>query len=322
MHILFVIDPLEMLNLATETSLLLIEELARRGHVSSVATIHGLSLTEHGAAAQARSIELDLTRQPFYDLGPQTSGGFERFDLVLMRKDPPVDEAYIFATHVLERATADTLVLNNPVSLRLLNEKLLPLRFPQWTPPTLVSADAEQLDAFSRAHGRIVLKPLSECSGRGIRLIDANDAASAITKALAARNGSPLLAQKFLPGVAHGDKRVIVVDGKPIGAVNRIPRSADHLANIHQGAEVRRTDISDHESNVIAHVGRVLQQYGLYFAGLDFIDGYLTEINITSPSAVRQINQMSAVHLEVTMVDFLERFVSTAGKDERVHAID
>ncbi|MBI3784402.1 MAG: glutathione synthase [Deltaproteobacteria bacterium] len=314
MRFLFIIDPLDTLNLATETSLLLIEELTRRGHRSSVATIADLSLTHRGATVRARPIEIDLAQQPFYRLGVVDDDGFASFDLVLMRKDPPVDEAFIFATHVLERATAVVPVLNNPVSLRLLNEKLLPLQFPQWTPPTVVSADPVDLIRFAIEHGRVVLKPLTECSGRGIRLVDADTAPSAIHAALVERRGSPLLEQKFLPGVAYGDKRIIVLDGEPIGAVNRIPQAPDRLANIHQGAQVQRTEITARERSIVAQAAGLLRQHGLFLAGLDFIDGYLTEINITSPSAVRQINAVSGTQLEVTIVDFLERFVTTSQK--------
>jgi glutathione synthase len=322
MRVLFIVDPLDTLNLATETSLLLIEELGRRGHASYVATVPDLCLSEIGASVRAWPIELNLERRPFYQLGAPLDGGFGGFNLVLMRKDPPVDEAYIFATQVLEVAAAEVAVVNDPRSLRLLNEKLLPLRFPQWTPPTLVSSDAQRLIAFAVEHGRVVLKPLAECSGRGIRIVDAAAAPQTIGAALAERHGGPLLAQRFLPGVEHGDKRVLLLAGEPIGAVNRIPRSPAHLANIHQGARVTATEITAHEHTVIAAVRPLLDHYGLWLTGLDFIDGHLTEINITSPSAVRQINAVSGSQLEIPIVDLLERLATNRRSDERGAAID
>ncbi|MFI5366806.1 MAG: glutathione synthase, partial [Candidatus Binatia bacterium] len=172
MHVLFIIDPLETLNLTTETSLLLVEELARRGHQASVATLADLYLSDQGAGVRAQSISLDLSRQPFYTLAAADEHRFGDFDLVLMRKDPPVDADYIAATFVLERAAAEVPVINDPVSLRTVNEKLLPLSLPQLVPPTLISNDARRLAAFAAAHGRVVLKPLDDCSGRGIEVVE------------------------------------------------------------------------------------------------------------------------------------------------------
>lgn len=307
MHVLFVIDPLETLNLTTETSLLLIEELTRRGHRAAVATLPDLYLTERGAGVRARSIVLDLTRQPFYQLGDATEHRFRDFDLVLMRKDPPVDRDYLAATFVLERAADEVPVINDPVSLRTVNEKLWPLSLPQFVPPTLVSNDAARLAAFAAAHGRIVLKPLDDCSGRGIAIVNAAEAPQRLEPYLAAHGGHPVMAQQFLDGVAAGDKRILLLAGEPIGAVNRIPRSPDHLANIHQGARVEATVLTERDRAIIAAVARLLLKRRLWFAGIDVIDGHLTEINVTSPSAARQINQVSHTRVEVPIVDFLER---------------
>ena len=308
MHWLFVIDPLDTLNLSTETSLLLVEEVARRGHVASVATIADLYLTERGPAVRARPITLDLSRQPFYALGPALDHAFGDFALVLMRKDPPVDESYVVATHILEAACREVPVVNDPVSLRTVNEKLLPLMFPQFAPPTLVSNDAGRLLAFAAAHARIVLKPLEDCSGRGIALIDAAAAATVVPEYLAARGHRHVLAQAFLEGVTAGDKRILVLAGEILGAVNRVPRSRDHLANIHQGARVEATTLTDRERAIVAAVTPVLLARRLWLAGIDVIDGYLTELNVTSPSAARQINAVSGTHIEGPMVDWFERF--------------
>lgn len=306
MRFLFIIDPLETLNLATETSLLLMEELQRREHETAMATLPDLYVTECDAGVRARTIRLDMSRQPFYQLGTPADCRFGAFDVVLMRKDPPVDADYLAATYILERAAADVVVVNDPVGLRTVNEKLLPLRLPQFTPPTLLSNDAERLAAFAAAHDRIVLKPLEDCSGRGIQVVDAAHAADVIAPYLAARHGRFVIAQKFLAGVAAGDKRILVLDGEPIGAVNRVPRGPDRLANIHQGAEVQATAITSREHQIIAAAKPLLQEHRLWLAGIDVIDGYVTEINVTSPSAARQINQVSGTRVEVRIVDFLE----------------
>jgi len=307
MHVLFVIDPLDSLNLETETSLLLMEEMARRGHVASVAELGDLYLTERSAGARTRRIRIDLARRPFYECAAAHDARFGDFDLVLMRKDPPVDAAYVAATFVLERAALEVPVVNDPASLRNLNEKLLALSVPAFAPPSLLSADADRLAAFARAHGRVVLKPLEECSGRGIEFVDGAHAHAPIAAYLARRGGRPILAQRYLPGVAAGDKRIFLLDGEPIGAVNRVPAHPGRLANIHQGARVEATTLTDRERAIVAAVRPLLRAHRLWMAGVDVIDGHLTEVNVTSPSAARQINAVSGTRLEVPIVDFLER---------------
>jgi len=170
-----------------------------------------------------------------------------------------------------------------------------------------VSSDPERLAAFAAAHRRVVLKPLDECSGRGVRIVEGDGTAAIIRQYVVARGGRSVMVQKFLPGVAAGDKRILVLDGEPLGAVNRIPRSPDLLANIHQGARVAATILTDRERAIIAAVRPLLLPRGLWLAGIDVIDGWLTEINVTSPSAARQINQVSGTHVERPIVDFLER---------------
>jgi glutathione synthase len=312
MRFLFVIDPLETLNLATETSLLLIEEMARRGHRSWVASLSDLALSDTGPVVRARRITLDLTQRPFYEVTEPADHTFRDFDLVLMRKDPPVDAEYIIATFILERATQEVPVVNDPVSLRTVNEKLLPLNVPQFSPPTLVSNDVQRLAAFAAVHGRIVLKPVEDCSGRGVQFVEAHDAAAIIEPYLARYGHRHVLAQKFLAGVAAGDKRILLLAGEPIGAVNRVPSGPDGLANIHQGATVEATTITAREQAIIAALRPLLIERRLWLVGIDVIDGHLTEVNVTSPSAARQINQVSGAHIERVMVDFLERM---AGRD-------
>jgi glutathione synthase len=312
MRVLFVIDPLGTLNLATETSLLLMEEMARRGHVTTMATLADLYLTEHGAGVTARTIRLDMTQQPFYQLGTPVDCRFREFDLVLMRKDPPVDADYLAATFVLERAAAEVVVVNDPVGLRTVNEKLLPLRFSEFVPPTIISNDVERLTTFAAAHERVVLKPLEDCSGRGIRFVDGPKAKAGVAAYLADQPGRFVMAQQFLPGVAAGDKRIFLLNGEPIGAVNRIPRGPDQLANIHQGAAVQETVITARERAIIAAIKPLLLAQHLWMAGIDVIDGHLTEINVTSPSAARQINAVSGTRIEVAIVDFLERLAGAA----------
>jgi glutathione synthase len=191
-------------------------------------------------------------------------------------------------------------VVNNPASLRTVNEKLLPLQFPQFAPPTLVTSDLDRVAAFAAQHGRTILKPLDDCSGRGIRIVAAG---APIPQEWA---GQFLMVQRFIPEVAEGDKRILVLDGEILGAVNRIPRGPDALANIHQGARVVATTITPRDREIVTAITPLLRERGLWLAGIDVIGGYLTEINVTSPSAARQINTVSGTQIEKPVVDFLE----------------
>jgi glutathione synthase len=299
MRFLYIVDPLDSLNLETETSLLLMEEAARRGHENLFATIDRLYVLAGEARGVVQSIRLDLSQRPFYRLGEPADVALDACDLVLMRKDPPVDAAYAAATFILERAAVKVPVVNDPVSLRTVNEKLLPLEFPGLTPPTLVTNDARRIREFVTAHGRSILKPLDQCSGRGIQVLTADGAAPR-------PDGRFVLVQEFLDAVRDGDKRIFLLDGRVIGAVNRIPRHPEALANIHQGATVVATTITARDQEIVDTVASTLVDRGLWMAGVDVIGGYLTEINVTSPSAARQINAVSHANVERSLVDFLE----------------
>lgn len=301
MHWLYVIDPLDTLNLDTETSLLIMEEAASRGYQSSIATIGDLYVSADTAYAAARTIVLDLTRRPFYRLGDARDRALADFDLVLMRKDPPVDAAYIGATFILEQAAKRVPVVNDPVALRTINEKLFPLSFPGLHTPTLLTNDPARVRAFVAERGRSVIKPLEDCSGRGVRILNGT---SEVPSDL---GGAFMIVQQFIDAVAAGDKRLFLLDGAVIGAVNRIPRHRDALANIHQGATVAATEVTARDQEIVAAVGPELVRRGVWMAGLDVIGGQLTEINVTSPSAARQINAVSGTRIERPIVDFLAR---------------
>jgi glutathione synthase len=301
MRFLYIIDPLDSLNLQTETSLLMMEEAARRGHENTVATIDDLYLANAQARGRTRTIALDFSQRSFYQLGDPRDTALDAYDLIVMRKDPPVDAAYLAATFILERAATAVPVINDPVSLRMFNEKLLPLAFPELTPPTLVTNDPQRVVAFVAEYGRSILKPLEECSGRGIHILRT---AAAVPADL---GGRFVIVQRFIDAVVEGDKRIFLLEGEVLGAVNRIPRGPEDLANIHQGATVAPTTITPRDREIIGMVAPTLASRGLWMAGLDVIGGYLTEINVTSPSAARQINAVSGTHIERQLVDFLER---------------
>jgi glutathione synthase len=234
------------------------------------------------------------------------------FDAVLVRKDPPFDTGYLQLTQMLDFLDPAVAQFNDVKALREFNEKILPLRWPEFTPPTLISMNAEQIAEFVLKHQSIVLKPLNDCSGRGILKIDRDEAGifrDQISKTLSGSGGHPrfLVAQKFLPAVKHGDKRVYLLDGVPVGSVNRIPGPDGFLANIHQGAKCEAAELTARERHIIETIAPFLRGKGILLAGADFIDNYLTELNITSPSAVRQINQVSGVSVHRTIVDAMLR---------------
>jgi len=308
LEFLFVIDLLEALVLETETSLLLMEEGAARGHRNSIAYLPDLYLADREPRVRARGIEVDESTRPFYRLGEVEDRPIASFDLVLMRKDPPIDIAYLTGLSILEPARENVPVVNDPVGLRRSVEKLLPLEIPGAPPPSVVTADPAVASAFVREHGDVVIKPLYEFSGRGIERLSAEAArldAEAIG-ALAVHGGGHVLIQRFLPEVERGDKRILVLEGEVLGCVNRVPRPGSFRANIHQGASVAPADPNERERSVIETARPLLEARGLAFAGFDFIGPWLTEINVTSPSAMRQIDEVTGCRLERRVVDWME----------------
>ncbi len=299
---LFLMDPYSRLNLETETSLLLMKELLSRDHQVFWLEASGLYLKDDALYGEVSRVS-QVT--PLH-VGVSLVSSLDEFDALLIRKDPPFDQSYLHLTLLFEHLSDRPLQFNSSASLRNFNEKLLPLLWPDLAAPTLVSADERQIHEFLALHKTIILKPLDDCSGKGIERISLDRRASEIIhrymKSLTAV--SPfIMAQRFLQEVHEGDKRVYLVNGEAIGWVNRIPRRGQYLANIHQGATCEATRLTGFEKDVIHRISPFLVKEGIFFAGLDFIGDHLTEVNITSPSAICQINQVMNERLEVPMVD-------------------
>jgi len=295
----FLMNAYETLNLETETSLLLMDELMSRGHVVYWLEQEGIAL-ENG--------RLDAPLQKVVATAPFRLDGNEqidvnRLDALIIRKDPPFDKYYLHLTYLLEFLDPGVVQVNSPAALRSLNEKIATLRWPEFCPETLVSLDPERLLAFANRFARIVIKPLDDCSGRGITFLRRNDPAARDKLAQLQQRHGFLMAQEYLDNVTRGDKRVYVAAGKPVGWVNRIPADERSLANIHQGATCAATSLTDREEQISLTVGGALLEEGILLAGLDFIDERLTEINVTSPSAVRQINAVTGRRVELAIVD-------------------
>ncbi len=315
LRFLFVMDPYRSLNLATETSLLLIDELLSRGQQVYWAEAADIALDGDRLRIDARAVR---TVAPF-ELAPALDCDGGDFDAVLIRKDPPFDLGYLHLTQLLDRLPARVLQVNPASALRALNEKLAAMRFPEHTPPAIVTMAIDRLRAFVATHGEAVIKPLDDCSGRGIAFVRDDDADRDATLAallLDARGERRYVqAQAYLPAIAAGDKRIYLLDGEPVGIVNRVPAPGSRLGNIHQGAHVEAAALNDDERACIATLQPWLRRHGLLLVGADFIGGRLTELNITSPSALRQINAVSGQRIERVIVDVLLDRLAARGDD-------
>lgn len=310
MRILFIVDPLDRLALAGDTSYALMLEASRRDHEVWTCQIDHLGLEHDDPIAEA---QLTLVRpaaraDEAFSVEERTPIPLEAFDLVMMRKDPPVDVAFLQATWILEQARGKTLLVNDPRGLRELNEHLAVLRFPDLTPPTLVTRSARRLGAFLREQGgAIVVKPVEGYGGLGVFVVREGDPnTSSIFESSTGAGTRWTMAQRYLPEVVHGDKRILVVCGEPVGAVLRVPAQNDARSNLHVGGRPVRAEIDDDDRAIIRTVAPVLAEHGQLLVGLDVIGGRLTEINVTSPTGVRHIEELERRNVAGAILDALE----------------
>ncbi len=311
---LFILDPIERLQPARDSSVALMQAAQRAGRPVWVCTPVDLSAADHPrsghtAWAVARPVTLAAIEpvadgwqvpEPWYRLGEAERRPLERFAHVWMRKDPPVDEPYLYATHLLELAErrGGVRVLNRPASLRAWNEKLSSLRFSHLMAPTLVSGRVDQLAAFTTEQGEVVLKPLGGRAGQGVVFASAGTPGlRALLELVTEQQRLPVMAQAYLPGVSAGDKRILLVDGEPLGAVNRVPSAGEFRSNLALGGVPEATVLSDAERTICRELAPALRQEGLFFVGIDVIDGRLSEINVTSPTGVREVERLAGVPL-------------------------
>ncbi len=311
MRVLFIVDPLERLALAGDTSYALMLEAQRRDHEVWTCGIEDLGLEHDDPVAEARltNVSPATSAAEAFSLEDKAPIPLEAFDCVLMRKDPPVDAAYINATWVLDLAKAKTLVVNDPSGLRELNEHLAVLRFPDLIAPTIVTRSPRRLQAFLREQGgAIVVKPVDGFGGLGVFLVRAGDPnTSSIFETATAAGAQWTMAQKYLPEVVKGDKRILLVDGEPIGAVLRVPAEAEARGNLHVGGRPVQTALDDDDRAIIRAVAPLLTAHGQLFVGIDVIGGRLTEINVTSPTGIRHIENLERRNVAAPVLDALER---------------
>ena len=292
---LFLIDPIGRLRPEKDSSVALMQAGQRAGEEIWAAQPSDLAAGE-GAP---RVLAAPITAEPWYSAGEARWQPLSQFQQVWMRKDPPVDEAYLYATHLLELAERQGVqVLNRPASLRAWNEKLGALQFPELMAPTLVASDVELLRQFAATHGEVVLKPLGGRAGQGvIRSSGEAPGLGALLELVTQQQQLPVMIQAFLPQVSEGDKRILLVNGEPLGAVNRKPKAGEFRSNLAVGGQPEATDLSPRERQICDVLRPALIEAGLFFVGIDVIAGHLSEINVTSPTGIREVEQLGKIPL-------------------------
>jgi glutathione synthase len=300
-------DPIESFDITGDSTFALMLEAQRRGHSLFHYHVKTLAWRDGTLSAAGHSVKvIDKKGEHF------TSDTLRRIDLatqdvILMRQDPPFDMGYITATHLLEMIHPKTLVVNNPCEVRNAPEKLFILNFKDLMPPTLITRDLAELDAFRREHGEIILKPLYGNGGAGIFKTAHDDQNFAsLVEMFTTMFKEPFIAQRYLPEVRMGDKRIILVDGKPVGAINRVPALHDHRSNMHVGGKAVETDITRREHEICEAIGPELKKRGLLFTGIDVIGDYMTEINVTSPTGIRQVKNFGGVDIASLIWDAID----------------
>ena len=292
---LFLIDPIGRLRPEKDSSVALMQAGQRAGEEIWAAQPSDLAGGEGGP----RVLAAPITAEPWYSAGEARWQPLSQFQQVWMRKDPPVDEAYLYATHLLELAERQGVqVLNRPASLRAWNEKLGALQFPELMAPTLVASDVELLRQFAATHGEVVLKPLGGRAGQGvIRSSGEAPGLGALLELVTQQQQLPVMIQAFLPQVSEGDKRILLVNGEPLGAVNRKPKAGEFRSNLAVGGQPEATDLSPRERQICDVLRPALIEAGLFFVGIDVIAGHLSEINVTSPTGIREVEQLGKIPL-------------------------
>ncbi|BAC91623.1 glutathione synthase [Gloeobacter violaceus] len=319
MKILFIVDPLETLKPGHDTSVALMQAAARRGHSVWAAEVGDLQVHHHRAAAQVRTLTIHPGRTPFYTVEAVGFYPLSEADVIWMRKDPPVTSAYLWATQVLDLVNAGrgdgrtTFVLNRPSGLRNDNEKLYALHFPDLVPETRVCTHRQDILDFVDIHGRAVIKPLDGKGGEGIFLLARADRnLNAIIEASTAYGTRHVMVQRYLEESRQGDKRIVLLAGEPIGALLRVPREDDVRGNMAAGGRVVKTTLTERDREICRVVGPRLVADGHYFVGIDVIGAYLTEINVTSPTGICEIDVLDGVVLEDEIVDWLVEYTRPA----------
>jgi len=301
-------DPIARINIRGDSTFALLLEAQKRGHRLSYYTPDKLSLAGDELVAPVQHLTVHDEAGNHFALTEPKREALNGFDVILLRQDPPFDLAYITSTHLLERIHPKTLVVNDPASVRNAPEKLFVMDFPQLMPPTLISRDLDEINAFRERHGAVVMKPLHGFGGAGVfRVLPQDMNFGSLFDMFTVTFREPWVIQQFIPEVKHGDKRIILVNGEFAGAVNRVPAADDLRSNMVRGGAAQATDLTPREREICDTVGPALRERGLLFVGIDVINNSLTEINVTSPTGIRAIAKLGGPDIAAMIWDVIEK---------------
>ena len=298
MKIAFQMDPIGPININGDSTFRLAEEAQARGHELFYYTPDNLAYDEGRITARGWPLGVQRVEGDHFRLGEEVTVDLADFDVVWLRQDPPFDMFYITTTHLLDRLSPGTLVVNDPFWVRNFPEKLLILDFPQLMPPTAIARDLATIRAFRDRHGDVILKPLYGNGGAGVfHLPESDRNLSSLHELFTGFSREPLIVQKYLPEIKFGDKRVILVDGEPVGAINRVPATGETRSNMHVGGRAEKVDLTERDLEICATIGPLLREKGQVFVGIDVIGTYLTEINVTSPTGIQELERFDDVNI-------------------------
>ncbi|MXU64474.1 glutathione synthase [Oceanomicrobium pacificus] len=307
LKVAFQMDPIDRIDINADSSFRLAEEAAARGHELFYYTPDQLAYQEGRITARGWPLTVRREVGNHFTLGQRQEVDLATMDVVWLRQDPPFDMGYITTTHLLDMLRGSTLVVNDPFWVRNYPEKLLVLQFPDLTPPTTIARDLDTLRAFKEKHGDIILKPLYGNGGAGVfRLTPEDRNLNSLHELFAGINREPLIAQKFLPDVSAGDKRVILVDGEPVGAINRVPAKGETRSNMHVGGRPEKVGLTARDREICDRIGPLLREKGQIFVGIDVIGGNLTEINVTSPTGIQELERFDGINVAAQIWEAIE----------------
>jgi len=301
-------DPIDRIDISGDSTFALALEAQKRGH--KLWYYLPKALAQRGASITTRAQQLTVRNEKgnHHTVGPMEHLDLATTDVVLLRQDPPFDMAYITTTHILERLPKSVLVVNDPYWVRNSPEKVFVTDYPDLMPPTLVTSDAETVRAFRAEHGEIVVKPLYGNGGTGVfRIRKEDENLNTIMEFFSSFVREPMVVQKYVPQVRQGDKRIILVDGEPVGAINRVPAHGEARSNMHVGGRPEKTQLTGRELEICRRIGPELKRRGLIFTGIDVIGDYLTEINVTSPTGIWEIRRFDGIDIAALIWDAIER---------------
>ncbi|MFL2766696.1 MAG: glutathione synthase [Rhodobacteraceae bacterium] len=312
MKIAFQMDPIEDVDINADSTFRLAEEAQNRGHDLYVYTPNDLTFNRGKIIAKVRSISLKRKIGDHVNFGAVELLALSEFDVIWLRQDPPFDMGYITNTHLLDLIGQKTLIVNNPFWVRNLPEKLLVLEFPDLIPETVISRDLEEIKRFKNEFKDIIIKPLYGNGGAGIfRLREDDKNLTSLHELFSNMSSEPLIAQAFLPDVKKGDKRIILVDGEPVGAINRVPKAGETRSNMHVGGKAEPAKLSQRDREICRSIGPILKNRGQVFVGIDVIGDYLTEINVTSPTGIQELERFDKVNIAEMIWHAVEKKVGS-----------